>query len=44
MILASFFDAVDEFFSSLAEVRWGPLALGLLSFGIYLSFRSRAAR
>ncbi|MFL5843299.1 MAG: YbhN family protein [Solirubrobacteraceae bacterium] len=42
MILASFFDAVDEFFSSLAEVQWGSLALGLLFFGIYLGFRSRA--
>lgn len=42
MPLASFFEAVDEFFSSLASVRWGPLALGLLSFAIYLSLRSRA--
>lgn len=42
MILASFFDAVDEFFSSLAAVQWGSMALGLLFFGIYLSLRSRA--
>ncbi|MCW2992036.1 MAG: flippase-like protein [Solirubrobacterales bacterium] len=42
MILASFFDAVDKFFSSLAEVQWGPLALGLVCFGIYLTLRSRA--
>jgi uncharacterized membrane protein YbhN (UPF0104 family) len=42
VILASFFDAVDKFFSSLAEVQWGPLALGLVCFGIYLTLRSRA--
>lgn len=42
MILASFFDAVGEFFDSLASVRWGSLLLGLLFFGIYLSLRSRA--
>jgi uncharacterized membrane protein YbhN (UPF0104 family) len=40
--LSDFFDAVDKFFSSLAAVRWGPMLLGLLSFGIYLSLRSRA--
>jgi uncharacterized membrane protein YbhN (UPF0104 family) len=40
--LASFFDAVDEFFSSLADIRWGPLLIGLLAFGIYLTLRSRA--
>jgi uncharacterized membrane protein YbhN (UPF0104 family) len=38
----SFFDAVDEFFSSLAAVHWGSLVIGLVCFGIYLSFRSRA--
>jgi len=42
MPLASFFDAVDKFFSSLASVRWGPLLVGLAFFGIYLSLRSRA--
>lgn len=42
MILASFFDAVGEFFDSLASVRWGPLLLGMAFFAIYLSFRSRA--
>ena len=42
VILASFFDAVDEFFSSLAAVQWGSMALGVLFFGIYLSLRSRA--
>jgi uncharacterized membrane protein YbhN (UPF0104 family) len=40
--LGSFFDAVGEFFSSLADIRWPALLLGLLSFGIYLSLRSRA--
>ena len=40
--LDSFFDAVDQFFSSLAAVRWGSLVIGLICFGIYLSFRSRA--
>jgi glycosyltransferase 2 family protein len=38
-----FFDAVDKFFSNLAAVHWGALAAGLLSFGIYLTFRSRAS-
>jgi uncharacterized membrane protein YbhN (UPF0104 family) len=42
VILASFFDAVGEFFDSLASVRWGPLLLGMVLFAIYLSFRSRA--
>jgi uncharacterized membrane protein YbhN (UPF0104 family) len=40
--LSSFFDAVDQFFSSLAAVHWGSLVVGLVLFGIYLSFRSRA--
>jgi uncharacterized membrane protein YbhN (UPF0104 family) len=40
--ISSFFDAVDQFFSSLAAVQWGSLLLGLVCFGIYLSFRSRA--
>ncbi len=39
----SFFDAVDKFFSSLAAVHWGSLALGLLAFLVYLTIRSRAA-
>lgn len=39
----SFFDAVDEFFSNLASVRWGPLLLALLCFTVYLSFRARAS-
>jgi uncharacterized protein (TIRG00374 family) len=39
----SFFDAVDQFFSNLADVRLGPLLLGLVAFGIYLTFRARAS-
>ena len=38
----SFFDAVGQFFSSLADLSWGPLLLGLACFGIYLTFRARA--
>jgi uncharacterized protein (TIRG00374 family) len=40
--LGSFLDAVDTFFSSLAHVHVGSLALGLASFAIYLTLRSRA--
>jgi uncharacterized membrane protein YbhN (UPF0104 family) len=40
--LGGFADAVGKFFSSLAELRWGPLLIGLASFGIYLTLRSRA--
>jgi uncharacterized membrane protein YbhN (UPF0104 family) len=39
----SFFDAVEQFFEGLAEVRIGPLLLALLAFGIYLTFRARAS-
>jgi uncharacterized membrane protein YbhN (UPF0104 family) len=39
----SFFDAIDKFFSSLGAVHWGPLVLGLLSYGVYLTIRSRAS-
>ena len=45
MVLASvssFFDAVGDFFASLADVGFGSLALGLTCFGIYLALRSRA--
>jgi uncharacterized membrane protein YbhN (UPF0104 family) len=37
-----FFDSVGSFFDNLASIRWGPLLLGLLCFGIYLTFRARA--
>jgi uncharacterized membrane protein YbhN (UPF0104 family) len=40
--IGDFFKAVGEFFSQMASISWGPLALGLLCFGIYLSIRSRA--
>jgi uncharacterized membrane protein YbhN (UPF0104 family) len=40
--LGDFFDAVDTFFSSLADVSFGPLLLGLVCFGVYLTIRSRA--
>ena len=39
----SFFDAVDQFFGSIADVRLGSLILGLLLFGVYLTFRARAS-
>lgn len=39
----SFFEAVDDFFAGLAEVQLGSLAIALLAFGIYLSFRARAS-
>lgn len=35
-------DAIGSFFSSLASVHWGPLLLGLVLFGVYLTLRSRA--
>jgi uncharacterized membrane protein YbhN (UPF0104 family) len=40
--LGGFFDAVGQFTSSLADIRWGALALGLVCFGTYLTIRSRA--
>jgi uncharacterized membrane protein YbhN (UPF0104 family) len=40
--LSSFFDAVGQFFSDLAAVHWGALALGLVFFGLNLTLRSRA--
>jgi uncharacterized membrane protein YbhN (UPF0104 family) len=39
----SFFDAVEQFFEGLADVRLGPLLIGLLAFGIYLTLRARAS-
>jgi uncharacterized membrane protein YbhN (UPF0104 family) len=41
--ISTFFNAVGDFFSQLADVRFGALALGLVAFGIYLSIRARAA-
>ncbi len=40
--LGSFLDAIGSFFESLADVRWGALAIGLGCFAAYLSVRSRA--
>jgi uncharacterized protein (TIRG00374 family) len=39
--LSSFFEAVGQFFSDLAAVHWGALALGLGFFGLNLTLRSR---
>ncbi len=38
----SFVEAAGQFFSDLAAVHWGALALGLLFFGLNLTLRSRA--
>jgi uncharacterized membrane protein YbhN (UPF0104 family) len=40
--ISSFFDSVGSFFSTLGHIHLIPLVLGLISFGIYLSLRSRA--
>ncbi|MEJ7894529.1 MAG: lysylphosphatidylglycerol synthase transmembrane domain-containing protein [Solirubrobacteraceae bacterium] len=40
--IRSFFDAVGKFFENLARIDPVLLALGLLCFGIYLTFRARA--
>jgi uncharacterized protein (TIRG00374 family) len=40
--ISSFWDGVESFFSSLAHIHWISLLLGLVSFGVYLSIRSRA--
>jgi uncharacterized membrane protein YbhN (UPF0104 family) len=39
----SFFDAVDQFFTNLADVRFGALVIALLAFGVYLTLRARAS-
>ncbi|MEA2421868.1 MAG: hypothetical protein QOF55_967 [Thermoleophilaceae bacterium] len=39
----SFFDAIDKFFSSLAAVHLGSLAIALAAFFVYLSIRARAS-
>ena len=39
----SFFDAINQFFSSLSAVQWVPLLVGLLCYGTYLTIRSRAS-
>ena len=40
--VGGFFDSVDQFFSSLAGISWGALVIGLASFIVYLTLRSRA--
>ena len=40
--LTSFFNAVGKFFSSLADIGWGALALGVAFHVLNLTFRSRA--
>jgi uncharacterized membrane protein YbhN (UPF0104 family) len=40
--LESFFNAVGSFFDSLASIHWGPLAIGLACFTVYLTLRARA--
>ncbi len=41
--ISSFFSAVGKFFSSLADINFGALLIGLIAFGIYLTIRARAA-
>src|ERR671939_187948 len=40
---SAFFDAVGKFGTNLAEVRWGALGLGLVSFAVYLALRALAS-
>jgi uncharacterized membrane protein YbhN (UPF0104 family) len=40
---SAFFNAVGDFGSSLAEVKWGALLIALAAFGIYLTLRARAS-
>jgi uncharacterized membrane protein YbhN (UPF0104 family) len=40
--IGSFFDAVGQFFDSLADISWIPLLIGLAFFGVYLSLRALA--
>jgi uncharacterized membrane protein YbhN (UPF0104 family) len=41
--VSGFFDAVDQFFSDLAAVKWPALAVAMLFFTAYLSLRARAS-
>jgi uncharacterized protein (TIRG00374 family) len=41
--ISSFFNAVSEFFSSLADINFLALLIGLTAFTIYLSIRARAS-
>jgi uncharacterized membrane protein YbhN (UPF0104 family) len=40
---SAFFDAVGDFFGSLAAIQWLSLFFALIAFGIYLSIRARAS-
>jgi len=40
--VSAFFDAVGDFFDSLASIHWGPLLIGLTAFITYLTVRARA--
>jgi uncharacterized protein (TIRG00374 family) len=40
---SAFFDAVGDFFGSLAAIQWLSLLVALLAFGTYLSLRARAS-
>ena len=39
----AFFDAVGDFFGSLAAIQWFSLFIALVAFGIYLTIRARAS-
>jgi uncharacterized membrane protein YbhN (UPF0104 family) len=39
----AFFNAVGDFFDSLASIQWLSLFIALIAFGIYLSLRARAS-
>ena len=39
----AFFDAVGDFFGSLAAIQWLSLLIALVAVGIYLSLRARAS-
>jgi uncharacterized membrane protein YbhN (UPF0104 family) len=41
--ISAFFNAVGDFFSSLADINLGALLVALLAFATYLTFRARAA-
>jgi uncharacterized membrane protein YbhN (UPF0104 family) len=40
---SAFFNAVGDFFDSLAAIQWLSLLIALIAFGIYLSLRARAS-
>jgi uncharacterized membrane protein YbhN (UPF0104 family) len=40
---SAFFNAVADFFDSLASIQWLSLFIALIAFGIYLTFRARAS-